>query len=110
MLRLETLASGAGADEVLDYTAHIGEVEVAPEPVESALYPLVAIIMHRGHNLGQKGRGRWHVQPAGVGDQPVDDAPWRRARAGCQFIADGNEGGILSLSLPEPRDEVELGS
>ena len=46
-----TLAGSAGAYEVPDVPAHLGEVEVTPEAVERALDSFVAIIMHGSKEL-----------------------------------------------------------
>jgi hypothetical protein len=51
VLGLAALTGGAGADEVLDDAAHVGEVEVAPEAVEGALYAFMAITMYGGQDL-----------------------------------------------------------
>jgi hypothetical protein len=51
VLGLAALTGGAGADEVLDDAAHVGEVEVAPEAVEGTLYAFVAITMYGDQDI-----------------------------------------------------------
>jgi hypothetical protein len=51
MLGLESLARGAVPHEVLDDAAHVGEVEVALQPVPGALNTFMPIVMDRNNNL-----------------------------------------------------------
>jgi hypothetical protein len=44
-----------------------------------------------------------------VGDHVVYHCPWRRARAGVDFVMDGYQGRISGLGVTEVRDEVEAG-
>jgi len=81
VLSLGALGRGAGLYEVLDVAAHVGEVEVAAQAMESALNPFMAVVMDRSHDLIQHRRGRWNVEPAIVGDHAVRERPWRHANA-----------------------------
>jgi hypothetical protein len=99
MLRLEALARRAGADEVLDDATHVGKVEVTPESVESALHALMSIPVHRGHDLQQEWRGGRDVQPAIIGDQPVDEAPRGCTGTRGQLLPDGDKARVESVCL-----------
>ena len=51
VLGLVTLARVTRAYEVLDHAAHVGEVEVAAEPVQGTLHPLVAVLVYGSQHL-----------------------------------------------------------
>jgi hypothetical protein len=55
MLGLESLARGAVLHEVLDDAAHVGEVEVALQPVPGALNTFMPIVMDHSNNLLEQG-------------------------------------------------------
>jgi len=109
VLRLVPLTSCTGPHEVLHLPPHVGEVEVAAEPVQSAVDALVAVIMYRGHDLLQEGRGRRYVQAPLVGDHVVDHRPRSGARARANLVVDGHQGWIRGLGVAKACDEVEAG-
>ena len=75
MLGFVLLTHRALAHHVLHPLLHVGEVEVAPEPMQGALDALVAVLMDRPHDfLEQQGGGR-DVQPPGEVNHAVDETP-----------------------------------
>ena len=107
VLRLVPLTSRTGPHEVLHVPSHVGEVEVATKSVQRAVDALVAVIMYRGHDLLQEGRGRRYVQAPLVGDHVVDHRPRSGARASANLVVDGHQGRIRSLGVAKACEEVE---
>ena len=54
VVRLVALTCGAGADEILDHTAHGWEVEVPAEAMESPLHPFMAVVVRGSHHFEQQ--------------------------------------------------------
>lgn len=91
MLRLVALACGARADEVLDDGPHAGEVIIPTQPMESALYAFMTVVVHDSEELLQQGRVRADADAAAVGEEAVTYGPWRRPRACRDLIAECHE-------------------
>jgi hypothetical protein len=107
LLRLVALARATLADKVLDHLLHVRKMKIAPESVESALHPFMALFMHGSQDLLQEGGRRRDVEAAGVLHHAVGHRPWSRTGARAHLIMDGGEGRVGELCLPKTRDEVE---
>ena len=77
VFRLVPLAHRTPPNKVLHELFHVRKMEVASQPVECALHPFVAVLMHRHHDLLDKGGGRGNVQPSRKLDHAVGNGPWR---------------------------------
>ena len=107
MFGLVLLAGGAFADEVLNSSPEVGDVEVTAQPMQRVLDALVVILMDRGDDLRQQRRRRRNVEAGVVGDKAVDDGPRRQALARGDLLLKRDQGWVRGLGLAELVDEVE---
>ena len=85
------------------------EVEVAAQPMESALDAFMPVLVHRHHDLLNKQRGWRNVEPSVVLHHVVGEGP------GCAVDTAGDpserdEGQVCVLGVVKARDEVEARS
>jgi len=107
MLGLESLARGAVPHEVLDDAAHVGEVEVALQPVPGALNAFMPIVMDRSNNLLEQGRCRRGVEAPVIEYHVVPDRPWSGSGARAHLVVDRDQGRVDGLCLAETADVVK---
>ena len=85
-------------------------VEVVVEALECALDSFVAVIMNGSEEFLEKGGARRDVEAPLERDQPVDEGPGSRALGGTDFLLDGDQRGVLKMSLSQALDEVKTRS
>jgi len=82
-------------------------VEVA---LECALDSFVAVIVNGSEEFLEKGGARRDVEAPLERDQPVDEGLGSRMLGGTDLLLDGDQRGVLKMSLSQALDEVKTRS
>ena len=85
-------------------------MEVAMEALECALDSFVVAIVNGSEEFLEKGGAKRDVEAPLERDQPVDEGPGSRALGGTDFLLDGDQRGVLKMSLSQALDEVKTRS
>ena len=110
VLGLVALTCGACAHIVLDHSTQVRRVEVAAEALECALDSFVAVIVNGSEEFLEKGGARRDVEAPLERDQPVDEGLGSRMLGGTDLLLDGDQCGVLKMSLSQALDEVKTRS
>ena len=74
-------------------------MEVATEALECALDSFVAVIVNGSEEFLEKGGARRDVEVPLERDQPIDEGPRSHALGGADLLLDGDQRGVLNISL-----------
>ena len=82
-------------------------MEITTQPVQGALHPLVAFLMHGLQELLEK-RGRWwYVETVPVLDHGVDQRPRCSMGSRRDLVPKRHQPGVFVLGAPQTVHEVE---